>query len=294
VARRAPGEPAEPVPADVAPGPEANDTARRAVAADPGSDGTLAPVATVSRALTVAPNTPRAETRTGARSAFAPTRSAPAPVETAQLQAAMRAESVPPDRPVAQTPPERSSATEPEQATAVLPEDTIAGQAPDTAAVFRSLRPAMRSEAVAREARPAPRPQRQAERSERAERPSGGGGAQRNARAGETTGSERATARRSGAGGQSQAAGNAAASNYPGLVMRALSRVRKPNVRARGAATVSFSIASSGGLASVRVVRSSGSAALDRAALRLVQGAAPFPRPPSGARRSFSIQIEGR
>jgi protein TonB len=76
--------------------------------------------------------------------------------------------------------------------------------------------------------------------------------------------------------------------------MRALSRVRKPNVRARGAATIGFSIAPSGGLSSVLVARSSGSAALDRAALRLVQRAAPFPPPPRGARRNFSIQIQGR
>jgi protein TonB len=76
--------------------------------------------------------------------------------------------------------------------------------------------------------------------------------------------------------------------------MRKLSRAGKPRVSARGAAVVAFSIAPHGGLSSVSLARSSGSAALDQAALRLVRGAGPFPKPPTGARRSFSIQIKGR
>ena len=35
-------------------------------------------------------------------------------------------------------------------------------------------------------------------------------------------------------------------------------------------------------------------AALDQAALGIIRKAAPFPRPPAGARRNFSIQIKGR
>ena len=89
-------------------------------------------------------------------------------------------------------------------------------------------------------------------------------------------------------------AGNAAASNYPGQVMRAISRLRRPSVNSRGTATVSFRIASTGALAGLNLVRSSGSPALDAAALDLVRRAAPFPRPPAGARVSFSIGIEGR
>ena len=62
----------------------------------------------------------------------------------------------------------------------------------------------------------------------------------------------------------------------------------------RGATVVAFRVAGSGGLAGLSVARSSGSAALDRAALRVVQRAAPFPAPPAGAQRSFSIKIEAR
>lgn len=120
------------------------------------------------------------------------------------------------------------------------------------------------------------------------------GNADRNAQAGETSGNQEAIAQQSGPGGRQQAAGNAAASNYPGLVMRILSRAGKPRARARGTAVVSFSIDPQGGLASVSLARSSGSDALDQAALQLVRGAGPFPTPPAGARRSFSIQIKGR
>ena len=88
--------------------------------------------------------------------------------------------------------------------------------------------------------------------------------------------------------------GNAAASNYPGHVMRRIARVPKPRVNNRGTAMISFSVSSNGGLAEATVARSSGSARLDQAALRVVLQAAPFPRPPEGAQRRFSIRIKGR
>lgn len=88
--------------------------------------------------------------------------------------------------------------------------------------------------------------------------------------------------------------GNAAASTYPGVVMRYIARQRRPDMNVRGTAVVSFTIASDGALASARLARSSGSAALDTAALRIVQRAAPFPPPPQGARRSHSIGIKGQ
>jgi protein TonB len=57
----------------------------------------------------------------------------------------------------------------------------------------------------------------------------------------------------------------------------------------RGRAVVAFGVTRSGGLAYARIRRSSGSAALDRLALGAVRGAAPFPPPPPGATRQFSI-----
>ena len=90
-----------------------------------------------------------------------------------------------------------------------------------------------------------------------------------------------------------QQAGNAAALNYPGLVMRKIASLRRPRVNRRGTATVAFNISANGGIASIRLAKSSGNAAFDQAALQLVKRAAPFPEPPVGARRSFSIGIEG-
>jgi protein TonB len=91
-----------------------------------------------------------------------------------------------------------------------------------------------------------------------------------------------------------QAAGTAAASNYPGQVQRRIARQRLPRVRAQGVAQVSFTIAPGGSLASIGLARSSGSAELDREAVNLVRRAAPFPPPPQGAQRSFTIPVRAR
>ncbi|WP_305968117.1 MULTISPECIES: TonB family protein [unclassified Mameliella] len=166
--------------------------------------------------------------------------------------------------------------------------ERVTGEAPKSAAVSRSLRPQMRTPEFEEANKPAPKPKPRAKPAPQ------GGGATRNARAGNPTGNAAAKARNTGNNGRKAAPGNAAASNYPGLVMRKLSRAGRPRVNARGTAVVAFSISSGGGLASVSLARSSGSSALDRAALGVVRSAAPFPQPPSGARRSFSIQIQGR
>jgi len=198
-------------------------------------------------------------------------------------------------------PAEHASKPEPDQATADTATARIEGTKPETPAVTRSLRPKPRSAAfeAAHKKRPAPKrqpkPQTQKKTSKPKADPAKQGNAARNARAGEATGKTKATApRQSGSGGRQNATGNAAASNYPGAVMRKLSRAGKPRVNARGAAVVAFSIGGNGRLASVSLARSSGSSSLDRAALRLVQRAGPFPKPPRGAQRRFSIQIKGR
>ena len=174
--------------------------------------------------------------------------------------------------------------------------ERIEGAAPDSAAVARSLRPKPRSaqfEAAHKPVevtKPAPKPKPKPKQTAKP----APGNATRNARAGEATGRAEAIARQSGTGGRQQAAGNAAASNYPGLVMRQISRAGKLRVNARGVAVVAFTIGGNGGLSAVSLARSSGNASLDQDALRLVRRAGPFPKPPQGARRSFSIEIEGR
>lgn len=124
-------------------------------------------------------------------------------------------------------------------------------------------------------------------------KPKGGQAAQRGQADGSSTGQAASSSRQ---GTRSTAAGNAAASNYPGLVQRKISRARR-GLRyngQRGTAWVRFKISASGALTSVGVSKSSGSAKIDSIATRIVQRASPFPRPPKGARRSFRIPIEVR
>ena len=97
-----------------------------------------------------------------------------------------------------------------------------------------------------------------------------------------------------GTAGKSKQAGNAAVSNYPGQVMRRLQRISRPRMRTKGRALVAFTVAANGQLQSVKLSKSSGSAKLDQAALKIIRKAAPFPKPPSGAQRSYSIYIESR
>lgn len=88
--------------------------------------------------------------------------------------------------------------------------------------------------------------------------------------------------------------GNAAASNYPGVVMRKISRTRRPRVGQRGSAIVGFTVSANGGIASARILRSSGNTQIDRAALQHINRAAPFPPPPQGATRRFQVQYDSR
>lgn len=122
------------------------------------------------------------------------------------------------------------------------------------------------------------------------------GNANRNAKAGTQSGNAAKSAqpRQNSQTVTRKAQGNAAASNYPGQVMRRISRVPRPRTSARGVAVIQFLIAANGSLSSAGIAGSSGSAALDQAALAVVRKAQPFPPPPSGARRSYSIKIKGR
>lgn len=188
--------------------------------------------------------------------------------------------------------PEPVTPTEPLAAQPVQPEDTISVLDPDSTVPKLSKRPVRRDpemetpvkRAEAPKPKPKPKPQQTAK-----------GNNTQNAAAGTTRGASNNTNTRQGAGqAQSKQAGSAAVSNYPGLVNRHLSRIRKPSLSRRGVVRVSFAIASSGGLAGVSVSRSSGSTQLDQAAATLIRRAAPFPKPPAGAQRNFSINIEFR
>lgn len=109
-----------------------------------------------------------------------------------------------------------------------------------------------------------------------------------NAGNGGTSNANVAASAASGGKGKSDAAGNAAASKYPGLVQRALRRaLRFPKGAgsARGEVQVTFVVSSSGAASQISVTQSSGHAVLDKEAMATVRRAK-FPPIPEGAGRN--------
>ncbi|MBI6630910.1 cell envelope integrity protein TolA [Pontibaca salina] len=183
--------------------------------------------------------------------------------------------------------PTVASAQPVEQISALSPERADRIQA-ETHAPKDSARPEARPE------RPKLQPKRKAA-SKTAPPPRQAGNAKSTARAGDASGKETAQTQQAGPAQHVTArSGNAAAENYPGQVMRQIQRTRRERVNARGSVQVSFTIAANGGLAALNIVGSSGSEQLDRVALQQIRRAAPFPAPPQGARRDFTLRIDGR
>lgn len=197
-----------------------------------------------------------------------------------------------PLKPIAPTNPSQPvEAAQPQTPALASPQtpdvETLEAQEDIKAAPLASKRPQRRTKEFETANAPKvrqPQPNRQ--------QPTSRGNAQQNATAGASSGNRDATPTRQGtATGTASAAGNAAANNYPGKVWSRLSRVRRPN--GRGEAQVRFTIGSNGGVSSVSVVRSSGNSRFDRAAAQIVRRAGPFPRPPAGARRTFTFLVKG-
>jgi periplasmic protein TonB len=164
--------------------------------------------------------------------------------------------------------------------------ETIVAEPPETEAPLQSQRPKEKTPEVVKK-KPKKKPVKKVETRGNAKRNNTKGadaGQNKDAKATTTGQTQKAASQ----------AGNAAVSNYPGQVMRRISRVGKPRVKSKGEAVIAFTISASGGLGGVSVARSSGSAALDQAALTLIRKAAPFPKPPAGARRQYTIKIKGR
>lgn len=81
--------------------------------------------------------------------------------------------------------------------------------------------------------------------------------------------------------------------NYGALVRSRIARKQR-SIGRRGRTVIVLSISSSGQLQSAGVARSSGNGTVDRAILSAVRSASPFPPPPGGAARNFTIPIEIR
>lgn len=121
------------------------------------------------------------------------------------------------------------------------------------------------------------------------------GNADRDARRGAAQGSEagRGTQAQGAAGGGGAGAAPTPA-RYAAAVIRQIRAVPQQRGSGRGTALVGFEIGPRGGLARVTILRSSGSAPLDAAALDHIRRAAPFPPPPeTPARFSFEFSARG-
>jgi protein TonB len=86
------------------------------------------------------------------------------------------------------------------------------------------------------------------------------------------------------------------AANYNGMVAAHLARHKQYPAAARsagteGVATVSFSLDGGGRVTSVRLARASGIAVIDQEVLTMVRRASPFPRPPDGQGRNFTVPV---
>ena len=98
------------------------------------------------------------------------------------------------------------------------------------------------------------------------------------ARRGAADGNARGASTASNGAGRSADGGKAALSKYKSRVQAKLQRVARGfSGSGRGTAVVSFVIGANGGVSGIRLTRSSGSPAIDKAALAAVQRASPFP-----------------
>lgn len=106
----------------------------------------------------------------------------------------------------------------------------------------------------------------------------------------------RSGGRQSGGAGfsNSRGPGNSNVTNYAGQVLVHLNNAPSVAVSSRGWARVFFVINPDGTLASVDIIDGTGNTEVDRAARAHVRGAAPFPRPPEGRRRSLNFVYQIR
>ena len=86
------------------------------------------------------------------------------------------------------------------------------------------------------------------------------------------------------------------AANYDGRVSAHLARHKQYPAAARGSgaqgvARISFSIDGDGRVTSVRLLAGSGNADIDQEAVAMVRRASPFPRPPGGQGRNFTVPV---
>lgn len=81
---------------------------------------------------------------------------------------------------------------------------------------------------------------------------------------------------------------------YAKAVMKKVHATQRKSGAGKGTVVVGFTIAANGGLASVKIMQSSGNAELDAVAVDHIRRSAPFPPPVSNAGRGYSFQFIGK
>jgi periplasmic protein TonB len=229
--------------------------------------------------------------------------SAPAPAVTQPMTVAQPITPVPPVAQAAPQPPVSAAPVPDTSSIPPLDHPATAALAPAAPAPLAptpqetALAPIEQTHAPEQSLRPQHRPDRPRPQVARA-MPQSAGNADRNATRGAQSGQEQARATTAAAASAQPAAqgdgGRAASATYARTVLTQITRTRKERAPTRGRAVVAFAITDAGTLASVTVVQSSGSAALDQVAMDHIRRAAPFPQPPAGAQRQFSFEFVGR
>lgn len=117
----------------------------------------------------------------------------------------------------------------------------------------------------------------------RSQKPGNKGDQQANARKGDVDSTDKGEASTNSRGDRAnKEIGNAARSNYKGLVNRKLVRAKgRMQSPAKGKVTVVFTIEASGAISGLSVTQSSGKPAIDAIALKIVRNASPFPPIPA-------------
>jgi protein TonB len=139
------------------------------------------------------------------------------------------------------------------------------------------------------ETRPKPRPERKSEAEREPEK------ARETKRTGEPARTEKAaTAASAPSAGAKVKSGAPSAATYAKAVLKKVRATKKQSGAGKGRVVVGFSIAPDGGLASLTVLQSSGTAQLDQVALDHIRRSAPFPAPPLDARPSYSFEFVGK